>query len=91
MARALQTRIGGHESKKKTSQQELSTGKTTHEQNSRRGIRVAQQIWSIADDVKVKESHVGKLDPDRMKSSLKAARDSQRQDKAGLVTIDQES
>ena len=44
LARALQTRIGGRESKGKTSRQETSTGKATHEQNSRFGIRVAQQV-----------------------------------------------
>ena len=91
LARALQTRIGGRESQGKGAKKEPSGGKATHEQNSRQGIRVAQQVWSRADDLLVKESDGGTLDSERMKDSLKAARASQRQNKAGLVTVDEES
>ena len=38
LARALETRIGGHEPKGKKSKAEASTDKLSHEQNSRRGI-----------------------------------------------------
>lgn len=91
LARALQTRIGGRGSKENKSKQKSSLGKATHKQHSRLGVRVARQVWARAHDVNVTESDVGTLDPERVKNSLKAARASQRQDKPGSVTVDQEA
>ena len=91
LARALQTRIGGHESKRKKGEPQASTGKATHEQNSRRGVRVAQKVWARVDNEKVKESVVDTFDASRLKASLKAARASQKQDKPGLVAVEKEA
>ena len=54
-------------------------------------MRVAQQVWARVEDEKVRDSVVGTLDAARVKTSLTAARASQRQDKPGLVTVDEEA
>lgn len=56
LTRALETRIGGHDSKAKKSEKESSTSKASHEQNSRRGMRVAQKVWARVDDKDVHDS-----------------------------------
>ena len=61
LARALETRIGGRESKAKTSEQESVSSKQSHEQNSRRGMRVAQKVWPRIDNDNVKDSVVKKI------------------------------
>ena len=91
MAQALTSRIGGRESKANMAEQQSATGKATHEQNSRRGMRVAQQVWARVDNEKVIDSVVGTFDAERVKTCLKAARASQKQDKPGLVTVEEEA
>ena len=54
-------------------------------------MRVARQVWARVEKENVKDNVVDSLDSERVKTSLTAARASQRQDKAGLVTVDEES
>ena len=54
-------------------------------------MRVAQKVWSRAEVSSVAESKGQWSDPERMKSSLVAARASQRSEKCGLATIDEEA
>ena len=46
LARALESRVGGRESKGKKSERESSRCKATHEQIVRRGMRVARKVWA---------------------------------------------
>ena len=79
LARAMQTRIGGRETKKAESQRTSASGKVSHEENSRTGIHLVQKIWPVDDNVTFKASQVQHIDAATIKRSFVAARKSQRQ------------
>ena len=79
LERALRTRIGGRESKKSDNTRASATGRMSHEENSRTGIALVQQIWPVATDVKWKGSKFAAISSADMKKSFIAARKSQRQ------------
>ena len=74
----MQTRIGGRESKKSENKTKSSTGKVSHEENSRTGIHLVQKIWPVDEHGTYKDSKVQHIDNASMKRSLVAARQSQR-------------
>ena len=51
LERAMQTRIGGRESKKSDNKTTSASGKVSHEVNSRTGINLVQKIWPVGDHV----------------------------------------
>ena len=83
LERALKSKVGGREPRANGKAKSSTSGKTSHEENSRTGMSMAQQIWSVTEKVDVAESSNRPLDPMRVKASLKSARASQRQDKVG--------
>ena len=54
-------------------------GKVSHEDNSRTGIALVQEIWPVDESVQWNESKFPVIDSASMKQSLIAARKSQRQ------------
>ena len=83
LARALRSKVGGREPRANGKAKSSTSGKTSHEENSRTGMAMAQQIWSVTEKVDVAESCNCPVDPMHVKASLKSARASQRQDKVG--------
>ena len=83
LERALRSKVGGREPRANGKAKSSTSGKTSHEENSRTGMAMAQQIWSVTKKVDVAESRNCPVDSMRVKASLKSARASQRQDKVG--------
>ena len=71
-------------------EEQSTTGKATHEHDSRRGMRIAQQVWARVDNGKVIDSVVDTFDTECAKKCSQAARASQKQEERGLATIEEE-
>ena len=76
-----------HQRKNKRNEEHLS-GKSTHEEHSKRGVRVAQNVWPRIDDAKEIESVIDTFSKDSVSKSLEAARASQKQEKSGIESVD---
>ena len=83
LERALRSKVGGREPKANGKAKTSSSGKTSHEENSRTGMAMAQQIWNVVKNVDAAEDCNDPVDAASLKSSLRSARASQRQEKAG--------
>ena len=83
LERALKSKVGGREPKANGKTKTSSSGKTSHEENSRTGMAMAQQIWNVVKNVDAAEDCNVPVDAAILKSSLRSARASQRQEKAG--------
>ena len=49
---ALKTRVGGRSTNKTKVKEHITSGKATHEENSRSGMTLASHIWIAGDDRK---------------------------------------
>ena len=85
LERALRSKVGGREPRANGTAKTSSSGKTSHEENSRTGMAMAQQIWNVTKKLDSAESCNHPVDAARLKASLKSARASQRQDKVGAT------
>ena len=84
---ALKTRVGGISTDETQVEENITSGKATHEEHSRSGMTSASHIWIAGDDTNAKENVMPLTKDENVNASLVAARASKRKEKDGLLTM----
>ena len=90
LERAMRSRVGGRGGEDANDVKDMKaiiTGKTSHEENSRTAMALAQKIWPERDVRNCKESISSEYDDAKVDEILAAAKASQRREKRGAPVI----